>query len=261
MTGRSPELAGSSTRRLPLRGWSLRGRPAMEKWGSVGHAVLWSGLAWVIYILIAFTINSGYESDEVAAAEKAGVDTNRLDPQTRAVIHQDHAANLIVPSIILMLAPVPLILATLRARRAEASRLTTFAVVSAVAAGALWWSHMILTFGLFFGADGLPPLTRDLDTIAVPLVTAASALALLAMVAVGEALRRSGVISVAAWIGNGLGLVMMVAGVAAAVIGGFESPLPPVCVVIPSFILGIATLLAVSRQPISRDLEVRTSVR
>ena len=86
---------------------------------------------------------------------------------------------------------------------------------------------MILTFGLSFDAEELPPLTSDLDTIAVPLVTAASALAVLAVVAVGEATRRAGVISIAAWVGSGLGLLMIVVGVAATVIGGFEAPFPP----------------------------------
>ena len=54
------------------------------------------------------------------------------------------------------------------------------------------WLYLVLTFGLLADPGSLPPLTRDLDVLTVPLVSAGSVLAISAFVLSALALRRHG---------------------------------------------------------------------
>ena len=220
-------------------------RPAVDRAARrrVGTAFLVAAGSWLVYILLAFTLSAGYEEALVDASEATDTPVNRLPAETLAEITADHPwSNL--SSLVLVLVPVLLIVATRRASAVTGERWSVR--LAWLGAGVLWF-YFLLNAGLAAGADSLPPLTRDLDVLTVPLVSAGSVLSVVAFMLAALGLRGVGWRPVATAIAAGLAAVLTVVGVITLVTSGFDEPVPPIALLPAELVVGIALLVGSRR--------------
>jgi hypothetical protein len=105
------------------------------------------------------------------------------------------------------------------------------------------WFYLLLTLGLVADSDSLPPLTRDLDVLTVPLVSAGSVLAMSAFVVSALALRRHGWRPVACTIAAVLVVADLIISAVLLVTSDFGEPIPPVALLPAELIVGVALLI------------------
>ncbi len=210
----------------------------------VGWAFLAAAGSWFAYLVLALTLSAGYEEALVDASEASDTPVNRLPAETLAEITRDHPWSN-VSAVVLLVVPALLILATRRTRAVTGDPWgERLAWVGAV----VWWFYMLVNLGLAADPDDLPPLTRDLDVLTVPLVSAGSTLAMLAFIAAAWSLRRHGWRRVATTVAAGLAAVLLVASVVAAVASGWDEPVAPIGMLPTELILGIALLVGTRRR-------------
>ncbi|HET9422557.1 MAG TPA: hypothetical protein VFO49_15560 [Nocardioides sp.] len=210
----------------------------------VGRAFLAAAGVWVLYIVLAFTVSADYEEALVDASDTQDTPVNRLPAETLAQIGQDHPWSY-VPAVVLLLAPALLIVATRRAAAVTGDRWGPgLAWLGAV----VWWFYMLLNFGLLADPQDLPPLTRNLDVLTVPLVSAGSVLALVAFVVSAWSLRRHGWRRVASGVAALVAGVLLVLSVVTSVTSGWDEPVPPVGLLPAELILGIALMVGTRRR-------------
>lgn len=215
---------------------------------SVGRTFVAVAGVWIGYLIVAFTLANSYEQALADAAEKLGVEDNKLPADVVARINDEHTVASLVGLPLLLAAPAVLLLAVVGVRRRWPSSLADWAVRSAGVSGGIWWSYQLIALGAYGNSGSLPPLTRNLDDLTVPLVAASSAFAVLAVIGATEALRRVGCIRRSAIVANVVAGLLLVAGVADTVLSGLDRPLPPIALVPPALIVGIA-LLRSARKP------------
>ncbi len=209
----------------------------------VGNAFLAAAGSWVAYVVLAFTVSAGYEEALVDASEATDTPVNRLPAETLAEIAADHPwSNL--SALVLVFVPVLLVVAT---RRASAVTGERWGVRLAWFRAVVWWFYFLLNAGLAAGPESLPPLTRDLDVLTVPLVSAGSVLAVAAFVLSALGLRRAGWRPLATAIAAGVVLVLTAASVVTLVTSGLDEPVPPIALLPGELILGIALLVGSRR--------------
>lgn len=197
---------------------------------------------WIGYLIVAFTLAGSYEQALADAADELGVPDNRLPANVLARIIDEHTVASLVGLPLLLAAPAVLLLAVVGARRRWPSSLADWSVRSAGVSAGIWWSYQLISLGAYGDPGNLPPLTRNLDVLTVPLVAASSAFALIAMIAATEALRRTGCVRRSAMVANVVAGLLLVAGVADTLLSGLDRPLPPIALVPPALIVGIALL-------------------
>ena len=205
----------------------------------VGRAFLAAAGGWVAYVVLAVTTSAGYEAALEDAADRLDTPVNRLPAETLARISQDHPWSN-VSAVALLLVPALLVVATHRAAAVTGDR---GGPRLAWLGAAVWWSYMLLNAGLVADPDDLPPLTRDLDVLTVPLVSAGSVLALAAFVVSAWGLRRHGWRRVASTVAAVLAAALLVVSVVAAAASGWDEPVAPVALLPVELALGIALLV------------------
>ena len=189
-------------------------------------------------MLIA-TLTADYEAALDDAAEATDTAVNRLPAETLAQLAADHPASN-VTGLFLFLVPALLIVATRRASTVTGDR---WGVRLAWVGGAVLWFYLSLTFGLLADPDSLPPLTRDLDVLTVPLVSGGSVLGISAFVLSALALRRHGWRPVATAVAVFLVVADLVISAVLLVTSGFEEPIAPIALLPAELIVGIALLV------------------
>jgi hypothetical protein len=195
--------------------------------------------SWVAYIVLAFTISADYEEALVDASDATDTAVNRLPAGTLAEITAAHPwSNL--SALLLVFVPVLLIVATRRASAVTGDRLSVR--VAWLGTGVLWF-YFLLNAGLYAGADSLPPLTRDLDALTVPLVSAGSVLAIAAFVLAALGLRRHGWRPVACAVAVLIVVADLVISAVLLVTSGFDEPIAPIALLPAELIVGIALLI------------------
>ncbi|WP_183094464.1 hypothetical protein [Nocardioides stalactiti] len=203
----------------------------------VASAFLLAAGSWVGYIVSIATLTADYEQALVDASEATDTAVNRLPAETMAQIANDHPANY-VTGLFLLLVPALLVLATRRASAVSGDR---WGVRLAWVAAVELWFYMALNFG--FLLDPLPPLTRDLDVLTVPLVTIGSFLAVAAFAVSALGLRRAGWRPVASAVAVGIAVLLTALMVPTLVTSGFDEPVPPIALFPAELVLGIALLV------------------
>ncbi|KAA1416936.1 hypothetical protein F0U44_17280 [Nocardioides humilatus] len=202
-------------------------------WWLIAHAALMVG-----YLVLASTAGAGYERALEAAAEHARVPVNTIPASATATVVQDFPLYHLLSVLYLLLPPVAIVLASRPLRAIGVAGRVSWR--SAQTGLAVWWVFMALNLGTFADPDRLPPLVRDLDVLAVPLLTVMSMLVAVSVVADGEAARTVGVAHTAARVSTVLGVVLTVLFAVTLVTSGFDEPIPPIVAVIPAFVLGVA---------------------
>lgn len=205
----------------------------------VAQGFLLAAGSWAGYIALIATVSSDYEAALVDASEATDTAVNRLPAETMAEVLADHPSGN-VTALFLLVVPALLILATRRASAVSGDR---WGVRLAWVAAAELWAYMLLNFGLLAGADSLPPLTRDLDVLTVPLVSIGSVLAGAAFVASALALRRAGWRPVACAVAVFLVLADLVLSTVLLVSSDFTEPVAPIALLPAELIVGIALLV------------------
>ncbi len=213
-----------------------------------GHAFIAMAAVWFAYLVIAFTLAADYQEALVEAAEDLGVSDNKLPAEAIAQVFEQHTAGSLVGLPILFAAPAIMLMTAFAVRKHWPSAFATWSVRTAVVSAAIWWAYLLIDSGSYLGPDNLPPLTRDIDVLTVPLVAAASAFALVSVIAAAEGLRKAGVVRRAARIASALAAFLLVAGLAGTFTSGFEDPLPPIALFPSSLILGIALLRSARKE-------------
>jgi len=209
----------------------------------VGNAFLIAAGAWVVYIVLAFTVSASYEQALVDASDATDTAVNRLPAETLAAITADHPwSNL--SGLVLVIVPALLILAT---RRASAVTGDRWGVRLAWLGAGVLWFYFLLNAGLAAGPDSLPPLTRDLDVLTVPLVSAGSVVSIGAFVLAALGLRRVGWRPVANAIAAGVAVVLTALGVITLVTSGYDEPVPPIALLPAELVVGTALLIGSRR--------------
>jgi hypothetical protein len=205
----------------------------------VATAFLAAAASWVAYVVLAFTVSAGYEQALVDASEATDTPVNRLPAETLAEITADHPwSNL--STLLLVFVPVLLVVA---ARRAGAVTGERSGIRLAWLAAGVLWSYFLLNAGLYAGAASLPPLTRDLDVLTVPLVSAGSVLSIAAFVATVWGLRRHGWRPVACAVAVFLVVADLVLSTVLLVTSDFGEPVAPIALLPAELVVGIALLI------------------
>ncbi|HSV40290.1 MAG TPA: hypothetical protein VLI04_16130 [Nocardioidaceae bacterium] len=210
----------------------------------VGSGFLWAASTWVLYIVLAFSLAADYETALEDAAEATDTPVNKLPAETLAQISQDHPW-INVSSVALLLAPAIFVMAIRRAAAVTGDR---WAVPLAWLGAAVWWFYMLLNFGLAFDPQDLPPLTRDLDVLTVPLVSVASLLITLSFISAAWSLRSTGWRPKASAVAALIALALLVLSAVTLVGSGGDEPLIPVVLLPPELILGIALVTSKAKQ-------------
>jgi hypothetical protein len=209
----------------------------------VALAFLAAAGSWVVYIALITTLTADYEAALEDASEATDTAVNQLPAETLAQLAADHPASHLV-GLFLILVPVLLIVAT---RRASAVTGDRWGVRLAWVGAADLWFYLLLTFGLFVDPDSLPPLTRDLDVLTVPLVSAGSVLGISAFVVSVLALRRHGWRPVACAIAALIVVADLVLSSVLLVTSDFGEPIAPIALLPAELIVGIALLIGSRR--------------
>ncbi len=205
----------------------------------VGRGYLAAAGTFVFYVVVLATTSAGYEQALTNAADDAGVAVNRLPAETLAQIGQDHPWS-ILANLVLVLLPVTLLLATRRAAAVSGDR---WGVRLAACAAVVWGCYLVLNLGLLADPGSLPPLTRDLDLLTVPLVSLGSVLSLTSFVLSVRGLRRLGWRRVATAIAVLVVVADLVISAGLLVTSGFEEPIAPIALLPAELIVGIALLV------------------
>jgi hypothetical protein len=205
----------------------------------VGWAFIVAAGSWILYLIVAITLAADYDEALLDASEDLDTPANRLPAETLAEITHDHPWS-VVTAVLLLFVPALLILATRRAAAVTGDR---WGVRLAWIAAIVFWFYMLITFGLFADPQDLPPLTRDLDVLTVPFVSAGSVLSLLAFIGSAWRLHRHGWRRVASAVAAGVAGVLLVISVVASVGSGWDEPVPPVGLLPAELILGIALVV------------------
>jgi len=215
---------------------TIEAAPDLTARRRLGWTTLGAAGIWVAYIALAVTFSADYEKALEDASAALDTPINRLPAETLAQITQDHPASNI-SAVVLLLAPVLLILV---ARRTRSLTGDPWAGRLAVLSGVVLWCYFLLNFGLLLDPQDLPPLTRDLDVLTVPLVSIGSILALLAFIVAAWSLRRHGTRRTASTVAAVLAVVLLALSVAGALATGWDDPVPPIGLFPVELILGIA---------------------
>ena len=210
----------------------------------VGWAFIGAAGVWILYVVLAVTFSADYEEALVDASEDLDTPVNRLPAETLAQITQDHPASNISTAV-LLLAPALLLLATSRVRKVTGDQ---WGVRLAWLGAIVFWFYMLLNAGLLADPQDLPPLTRDLDVLTVPLVSAGSVLALLAFIVSAWSLRRHGWRRIASTVAAVVAAALLALSVVASVASGWDEPVPPIGLLPAELILGIALLVGTRRR-------------
>ena len=205
----------------------------------VGWAFVAAACGWVVYVVVVTVLAADYEAELVEAAHDLDTAVNRLPADVLAEITQDHPWSALT-SLFLLLVPALLILATRRAALVTGERA---GVLLAWLGAVVLWVYLLITFGLFADPQELPPLTRDLDVLTVPFVSAGSVLSLLAFVVSAWSLHRHGWRRVASAVAALVAAVLLALGVVTAVASGWDEPVAPVGLLPAELVLGIALLV------------------
>lgn len=210
---------------------------------SVAYAFLAAAGSWLVYVALIATLTADYEQALEKAADASGTAVNRLPAETLAELAAEHPASN-VTGVFLLLVPALLLIATRRAATITGDR---WGVRFGWAGAVVLWSYLGLTFGLLADPDSLPPLTRDLDILTVPLVSAGSVLGIAAFVASVLALRRHGWRRVACTVAVVLVVADLVISTVLLVTSGFDEPIAPIALLPAELIVGIALLIGSRR--------------
>jgi hypothetical protein len=205
----------------------------------LGWAFLAAAGIWVLYIALAVSFAADYETALEDASDALDTPVNKLPAETLAEITQDHPGS-IVTAVVLLFAPVLLIVV---AHRTRAITSDPWALRLAWLSGIVLWFYFLLNAGLYFDPQDLPPLTRDLDVLTVPLVSIGSVLALLAFIAAAWSLRRHGTRRVASTVAAVLAAVLLALSVVGSISTGWDDPVPPIGLFPVEVILGIALIV------------------
>jgi hypothetical protein len=214
----------------------------------IGQGFAAVAAVWVGYMVVALTLGGSFEQALVDEADKLGVPENRLPAEVLARIYDDHMFTSLVGLPLLLVAPAVLLLTAVGVRRCWPSPAAEWCVRSAAVSAGIWWVYLLIDLGAYGDPDHLPPLTRDLEVLAVPLVASSSAFGVVSVIAAAVAMRPAGSVRKAATAAAVVATVVLVAGTAGMVLSGFGDPLPPVAVVPPSLILGVALLRAARKE-------------
>jgi len=206
--------------------------------------------SWVGYLALALTVANGYETALEEASAATDTPVNRLPADVLAEIARDHPGS-VVTSLLIYAVPAILVLA---ARRTRAVTGAAAPELLAWVSAAVLWTYFTLTVGLYAGPDHLPPLTRDLDVLTVPMVSAGSVLALLAFVAAAWSLHRHGWRPVASAVAAAIAAGLLVLSVVASVGSGWDEPVPPVGLLPAELVLGIALVVGTRSRRVSTEL-------
>ncbi len=220
-------------------------RPAIDHTARrrVATSFLAAAGSWVAYVVLAFTLSAGYEEALVDASEATDTAVNRLPAETLAQITADHPwSNL--SGLVLLFVPALLIVAVRRANGVTGER---WAVRFAWSGAAVLWFYFLLNLGLYADPDSLPPLTRDLDVLTVPLVSAGSVLSLLAFVLSAVGLRRHGWRPIACAVAAFVVVANLVLSVVLLVTSDFGEPVPPIALFPAELIVGVSLLIGSRR--------------
>ncbi len=220
-------------------------RPAVERTPRTGVALAFLAAAgsWLVYVALIATLTADYEAALDDAAEATDTAVNRLPAETLARLAADHPASNAV-GLFLFVVPALLILAT---RRASAVTGDRWGVRLAWIGGAVTWFYLALTLGLLADPDSLPPLTRDLDVLTVPLVSTASVLGIGAFVVSTLALRRRGWRPIATAVAVFLVVADLAISAVLLVTSDFGEPIAPIALLPAELIVGIALLVGSRR--------------
>ena len=211
----------------------------------LGWTFLGAAGIWVAYIALAVTFSADYEKALEDASEALDQPINRLPAETLAQITQDHPSSNIT-AVVLLLAPALLILVAHRTRSLTGDAWSTRL---AWLSGIVLWFYFGLNFGLLLDPQHLPPLTRDLDVLTVPLVSIGSVLALVAFVAAAWSLRRHGTRRVASTVAAVLATALLALSVIGAAASGWDDPVPPIGLFPVEVMLGIALVVGTGGRP------------
>lgn len=220
-------------------------RPAVARASRRGVALAFLAAAgsWIVYVTLIATVNADYEAALEDAADATDTAVNRLPAETLAELAADHPASN-VTGLFLLVVPALLIVATRRVSTVTGDR---WGVRLAWAGASVLWFYLVLTFGLLADADSLPPLTRDLDVLTVPLVSAGSVLGIAAFVVSVLALRRHGWRRIASTVAVVLVVADLVISVVLLVTSGFDEPIAPIALLPAELIVGISLLVGSRR--------------
>lgn len=210
----------------------------------VGRALLGAAATWVFYIAVIATTSAGYEEALQEVSDDTGAAVSRLPAETLAGIVHDHPwSNL--ANLVLVLLPVTLVVV---ARRVAAVTGRRAPVAFAWAAAAVWGSYLLLQLGLLADPDSLPPLTRDLDVLTVPFVSAGSVVSTAAFLLAALALRRHGHRPVASLVAAAAASLLLLVMAVTLVTSGFDEPIAPIGLFPAELVLGIALLVGTRRR-------------
>jgi hypothetical protein len=218
-----------------------------------GWLLIASLITFVAALALMLIVDAEYQRAIVAAADAAGTTIMTIPSEEQARVAADHASFAGYLLAIPLLVPFAIVLVAARTlHRAfdapEATRLTQRATWLAAAMCAFWYFYVLLSVGLFFGPDRLPPLVAQIDVLGVPLVTAAAISGCASVAFLGLAARAANLaprVGLAAAIVSG-GLIVI--GVVTVFASGFTMDLPPIAPFAPALILGIGVVRA-ARQP------------
>ncbi len=207
---------------------------ARAGWYVVAHGALMVG-----YLVIASTAGGGYERKLEAAASREVIGVNAIAASSMAEAVHAFPIYHLISDLYLLLPRVAVLLgaASVRALGGSLGRLSWW---SARARLVVWWTFMVLNLGFYAAPDSLPPVVRNLNVLAVPLLTAMSVLVALSVAMAGEAVRSAGVARIAGRLASTVAGVVTGLFAVTPVASNCEEPVPPIVAVIPAVILGIA---------------------
>jgi len=207
---------------------------------------------FLAYFVLAVTWGTAYEEDILAIAAETGKTVDTISAADLSRLALAHETFMIVGAVILIL-PAGVFLAAVLAigkglKTNEGAPFARYAVLAAIGSAVVWYAYWLLNVGLFFGPDNLPPLTRNLDVLNVPLPAAQALLGLAALILIGCAFRAVGIVRKAALAAIIIAAFFAVLGSVLVLSSGFEETIPPPVFVPSSLILAIA-LLRMQEQP------------
>jgi hypothetical protein len=200
---------------------------------------------FVLYLVLAVTWGADYEQGAQDVAEVTGTTINTIPASEMARLTQEYETYTTLTGLMLFLPAAAFLGAIFSIRRflGRESSLAQIAVWTAVGAAAVWYFYMVLNVGLAFDPDNLPPLTRDLDVLTVPLVAISGGLMLVATTLASLALRRAGVLRKTALVAAVVSTLLLVLGVAIVLGSNFDETIPPPMFAPAGLILAVGLLV------------------
>jgi hypothetical protein len=164
-----------------------------------GWLLIAAAASFIAALLFLFVVGADYYEDLTNAAEAVGTSINGVPESERARIAGDHAFFFVISSVLFLLPYIVLAISlreidrSISSAAAQTTWLTRACWWGGAICLALWVLYSLLLLGLLLGADNLPPLTRDFNAIAPPVVIGAASIGAAAVACAALALRRAGI--------------------------------------------------------------------